>query len=410
MRHVGAVIALATAFWASGSGSVVAPATASPTQRAPLYRIADYPYPTAPALQQWQSVLRRNAAEEARWTGETCVDGEPSLDCAAKQMALLEEKLRDRAPKEQIRAVYAFFNAVKYKEHGPGCDVDCWATRLSFAAKREGDCGDHALAEYFTLRRLGFAERDLQLIIAQLPGYEDSFKGGHVVLRVRTGDDYYILDNRRKSLVGLEGLAKYKVLAGLNADSVQIYNLVTPAPPPGFIADAEQVAALIASPGASATAAVTPETVSAPEPVAVVETAAAEPEEDCVQGASLGDWNPNLPCSPKLKIVVTAKSWLTEPAAKAKPPAAPARVQTVPVQTVAQKAAAPKAPAKPARAIIEIATNAPAADDAATEKDARADDAGSGCVQLAASLADWNPNLPCSDANPNRITVKAKAE
>ena len=102
---------------------------------------------------QWRSVLARDAEQEARWTGDTCKDAVPRFDCAAKEAHLLEDELRDRTPVEQISAVYSYFNAFHYKEHGRGCTADCWATRLQFMVRREGDCGDHALAEYFTLRR-----------------------------------------------------------------------------------------------------------------------------------------------------------------------------------------------------------------------------------------------------------------
>ena len=416
------------------SGALLSGADAdNASPKTPVYRIEDYPYPTAPALLQWQSVLNRDAAQEARWTGAQCSDGEPRLDCAAKEMALLEDKLRDRPRKEQVAEVYRYFNAVKYKEHGHGCGPDCWATRLDFIAKRQGDCGDHALAEYFTLRRLGFAERDLQLIIAQLPGFEDSFKGGHVVLRVRADDDYFILDNRRDRLADLQGLGKYKVLAGLNADSVQIYNLVTPTPPPGFVSDATQMAALVVSPGSTPVPETAPESAPvqvaslAPEPAPAKQTVEAAPEpaaiekaapvaavaasatsadleakdEDCVQSAQLSDWNPNLPCTPRMKIKVVAKdSPLQRPASVAlEPSTAPA--ESAPDQLIAIE------PDIPTPKSIVVAT-ADATDAVASSGD-EADDQG-GCVQIATSLADWNPNLPCVEVeNPYRIDVKAKS-
>ena len=125
--------------------ALAAPAQAVPVAAAPVYAIGDYPYPKAPALMRWRSVQEREAQRMARANPEDCKDGEPRLACAVKEALLLEEKLQDKSPTEQVEGVYAYFNAVKYQEHGSDCGVDCWKTRLDFLADREGDCGDHAL-------------------------------------------------------------------------------------------------------------------------------------------------------------------------------------------------------------------------------------------------------------------------
>jgi carnitine O-acetyltransferase len=450
--------------------AVAAPAAAVPTSKFPVYAIDDYPFQKAPALMRWRSVQAREAEMMARADPDACKAGEPRLACAAKEALLLEEKLKDKSPVEQVEAVYAYFNKVKWKEHAPDCGVDCWKTRLEFLADREGDCGDHALAEYFTLKRLGFQERDLQLVVAQLPGFADSFKGGHVVLRVRAEGEYFILDNRRTELTDLSGLHRYKVLAGVNADSVQIYNLVTPTPPPGYVADATQVAALITSPGATApaeaevqVAAATPETEAAPaQPTLVAavtpaedeaatgkaaEAAAFEDDSDmaCMQSANLADWNPFLPCTPtkQMKIVVKPKIVIG-----AEPPTSlePAASKPVVVATAEPEAAAPKASkaanapkteapkfekpqivaktiigAEPPKAGLEpnaakpkivaktvIGAEPPKAAAqpvAAAEEAEAADDSGS-CTQ-GATLADWNPDLPCAgDGNASTLRIE----
>jgi predicted transglutaminase-like cysteine proteinase len=387
---------------------------AIPIEDAPVYAIDNYPYQKAPALKQWRSVLDRNAADEAGANPDNCDDGAPKLDCAAKAAHQLEDDLKEKSAVEQIYGVYSFFNAIKWKEHGPGCTEDCWATRLQFISRRQGDCGDHALAEYFTLKRLGFQERDLQLIVAQLPGYEDSFKGGHVVLRVAAAGKYYVLDNRRTDVTGLKGLDKYKILAGLNADSVQIYNLVTPQPPAGFVAEETKVAELLDSP-ATLPKKIAPPTpqpeagvvLASVEPSAPDETSAAPAENkalmDCTQTATLGDWNPNLPCSafelhdskanaktkPEKKVTVVAA---LEPTDLAKP-AKPAKSKSAAKTETAQSAKS-----KPTQVASAKAAEKPKKKKKKKKKKKPADDGGS-CVQGATSIADWNPNLPCASGN-----------
>jgi predicted transglutaminase-like cysteine proteinase len=410
-----------------------APARAVPAADAPVYAIDDYPFQKAPALLRWRSVQQREAHLMERANPDDCKDGKPRLACAAKEALLLEEKLQDKAPAEQVQAVYGFFNAIKYKEHAPECGIDCWKSRLQFLAQREGDCGDHALAEYFTLKRLGFKERDLQLIVAQLPGFEDSFKGGHVVLRVRADGAYYILDNRRNDLADLSGLRKYKVLAGMNADSVQIYNLVTPSPPPGFVADATQVAALVTPPGtteqpqevqvAEATPSEPAAPVPAPQPeaasfqtkptlVAAVATAP-EPEDTakddsdsmCLQTAQLADWNPFLPCTEvkAYKIVVKAKTIIG-----AEPPKVVEAQPSKPVEVAeAPKAPEPKAEApKPKVAAKPAATKPAPAPKSEAVGEAAKEEAADSCMQ-GATLGDWNPDLPCTaDGNSSTLRIE----
>lgn len=406
---------------------------------APVYAIDNYPFQKAPALLRWRSVLQREAHLTERANPDECKDGQPRLACAAKEALLLEEKLKDGSPTEQVQGVYAYFNAVKYKEHEPDCGIDCWKSRLQFLAQREGDCGDHALAEYFTLKRLGFNERDLQLIIAQLPGFEDSFKGGHVVLRVRADDEYYILDNRRTDLADLSGLRQYKVLAGMNAESVQIYNLVTPAPPPGFVADETQVAALIASPGVAApapaevlvaeatpgeAAAPAPQPQPLPEPAPVIaeqpkpirvaaQVAPASTEEEaetaCMQTAQLSDWNPMMPCTEVVKtfkLVIKPKTIIgAEPpkVVEAEPskPVQLAETPKAPEKAAEPKAEAPKVAAKP---MVTAPAPAPKPEAVAVARDEDDDQSGA-CVQ-GATLGDWNPDLPCSsDSNSSGLRI-----
>ncbi|GAB2178644.1 hypothetical protein [Dongia sp. agr-C8] len=446
--------------------AVATPAAAVPTSQFPVYAIDDYPFQKAPALMRWRSVQQREAQLMARANPDDCKAGEPRLACAAKEALLLEEKLQGLSPAEQVEAVYAYFNKVKWKEHAPDCGVDCWKTRLEFLSDREGDCGDHALAEYFTLKRLGFKERDLQLIVAQLPGFADSFKGGHVVLRVRAEGEYFILDNRRGDLADLSGLRKYKVLAGVNADSVQIYNLVTPAPPPGYVADATQVAALVTSPGAAPQATedvqvaeATPEayaTQSQPilvaaaapveaEPAAASASAAASFEDGsdmaCMQSANLADWNPFLPCTPtkQMKIVVKPKIIIgAEPPKSLEPaPTVVASAATAPEpevaapKIVAPKAAEPKFEklkivaktvigAEPPKSGVEPNTAKPQIvaktvigsepPKSAPEPVAVAEEAdSSGTCMQGATLADWNPDLPCAaDGNASTLRIENK--
>jgi len=240
---------------------------------------------------------------------------------------------------------------------------------------------------------------------------------------------------------------------------VQIYNLVTPAPPPGYVSDATQVAALITSPGAAEqpaepvqVAEAAPSEVAKPaapeaqpkpilvasaapaeaEPATVAASASANFDDDsetmCVQAANLADWNPFLPCTPTkaMKIVVKPKiiigaeppksleSAPSKPVVVASAPKAPEPQVVAPKAPEPKVAAAPakvepKAPEKPkiiAKTVIGASAPEPKSEPAA-EVEETEDDSGS-CMQ-GATLADWNPDLPCTaDGNSSTLRIEVK--
>lgn len=91
----------------------------------------------------------------------------------------------------QLRAVNRFFNRWPYKLdralHGT---AEYWATPEEFMS-RSGDCEDYAIAKFFLLRQLGFANDELRIVVL----YDRGRRIGHAVLAVYTDDDILILDN-----------------------------------------------------------------------------------------------------------------------------------------------------------------------------------------------------------------------
>jgi len=111
---------------------------------------------------------------------------------------------------------------------------------------------------------------------------------------------------------------------------------------------------------------------------------------DCMQTATLADWNPNQPCSayemPKKATKAKAEK---EPTIVAElTPAKPAEPKKV-IKTAAAK---PASKPKPTQIASAKAPQKPAKK---KKKKKHVDDGGS-CVQGASTIADWNPNLPCA--------------
>ena len=91
----------------------------------------------------------------------------------------------------KLHAVNRYFNRWPYKTdrevYGRG---EVWASPEEFLV-RSGDCEDFAIAKFFALRQLGFADDDLRIVVIY-----DQIRGiGHTVLAVYDPTDILILDS-----------------------------------------------------------------------------------------------------------------------------------------------------------------------------------------------------------------------
>lgn len=96
----------------------------------------------------------------------------------------------------QLRAINRFFNRWPYKT-----DRETYRTSEYWAAPDEfmaysGDCEDYAIAKFFALRELGFANRNLRIAVV----YDNLRRIGHAVLAVYTEDDILILNNQTDTI------------------------------------------------------------------------------------------------------------------------------------------------------------------------------------------------------------------
>jgi hypothetical protein len=151
------------------------------------------------------------------------------------------------------------------------------------------------------------------------------------------------------------------------------------------------------------------ETAAAPtqEPAPAEEEDDAAALMDCTQTATLGDWNPNLPCTayelpdtaPKAKpkpekATVVAALEPTDTAKPAKPAKSKsaAKAETAKPKPATKAATAKSTKAKP----TQVASAKDAQKPAKKKKKKKPTDDDGSCVQGASSIADWNPNLPCA--------------
>ena len=83
---------------------------------------------------------------------------------------------------------------------------DVWASAAETLSRGRGDCEDYAIAKLQMLRRAGFSDRDLYLVIVK----DLVRRADHAVLVVRAGGHMYVLDNGTDELLDSDNVSDYR--------------------------------------------------------------------------------------------------------------------------------------------------------------------------------------------------------
>lgn len=142
------------------------------------------------ALPQWARVLSKMKTERRQF--RACLDNQAA--CTAAGLRSWREVAASTAGKPEIevlKTVNAYFNRWPYKIDRELYGVsEFWATPREFM-KRSGDCEDYAIAKFFVLRDLGYANDKLRIVILM----DRIRRVGHAVLAVYALGDILILDS-----------------------------------------------------------------------------------------------------------------------------------------------------------------------------------------------------------------------
>jgi predicted transglutaminase-like cysteine proteinase len=144
---------------------------------------------------QWNRVLDR-LPEISAALAACAAD---SVHCTASWMGAWLQTQRAAAGLErgeQLRAINRFFNRWPYKSDRETYRAsEYWAAPDEFMSN-SGDCEDYAIAKFFALRELGFANRELRIAVV----YDNLRRIGHAVLAVYTEGDIVILNNQTDTI------------------------------------------------------------------------------------------------------------------------------------------------------------------------------------------------------------------
>lgn len=146
-------------------------------------------------LPQWQKILSHMASDGpafAECTGDSEHCGTPALR-SWRQLQIAAAPL---ARMDKLHAVNRFFNRWPYKsDRETYRAAEYWATPSEFMTY-SGDCEDFAIAKFFALRELGFANHELRIAVV----FDSLRQIGHAVLAVYTEDDILILNNQTDTI------------------------------------------------------------------------------------------------------------------------------------------------------------------------------------------------------------------
>lgn len=197
------------------AGAVTWPAAAeNPPPR--LFGTIEFIGGSLDALPQWVRVLERIREETAVYTAcDSDAEGRPGSTCPSPSVAAWRDyvrSLKGQPPREQLAAINAYFNRWTYRLDHENFNVeDYWASPLEFL-RRSGDCEDYAIIKYVSLKALGFAVKDLRIVVVQdlvrnLP---------HAVLAVYLEGDIVIMDSLYDGVLSHREVTFYRPYYSIN--------------------------------------------------------------------------------------------------------------------------------------------------------------------------------------------------
>lgn len=167
----------------------------------------------SPLARRWGRV--KALGDEAQSKLAACLSN--SAICADRDIVAWADIVRKAKPRNTGRQIVLVNQLVNrmltYRE-----DIDLrrqaehWASPTETLSRRAGDCEDYAILKYWSLRQLGFKDRDMRIIALR----DRAARQYHAVLAVHHQGDWLILDNRFSRVRLQRDLPHYEPLYSVN--------------------------------------------------------------------------------------------------------------------------------------------------------------------------------------------------
>ena len=210
----------------------------SPDSRGMTVRPAVMPMTYAPAATDRPDVFGSVALTVARssldrrWNKVSRAPVGASSAAYANQLSSLTPLERLDAINRYVNGRVSFVNDIQ--QYGVS---DVWTTAGETLRRGRGDCEDYAIAKLQMLRRAGFAEKDLYLVVLRDLGR----RADHAVLVARAEGRLLVLDNGTNRIVDSAMVGDYKPILTFSGTHVWTHGYRR-ATPPVVVAAVEQPA------------------------------------------------------------------------------------------------------------------------------------------------------------------------
>ena len=197
------LLSLVVIFSLTGNG-IASPVSMSVFGSKEVYNRNTKPFP------KWNDMVKRYAQEFTK-SAPKCETNRFNF-CYYGDWELALDSIKEKSPVEQMTEVNALFNSLPYITDDYNWAMkDYWETPGQFLA-RYGDCEDYAIMKYYTLKRLGFAEENMRIVIVK----DENLKVHHAILMVLMNDNLVVLDNQIQNTIGADKINHYRPVYSIN--------------------------------------------------------------------------------------------------------------------------------------------------------------------------------------------------
>lgn len=206
-------------------------ATAPASPRIALLGSLEFKTERTPYQAAWASLLGRMTRDTPLYAA--CRNGSANCSPGVLRWQRLIESVRSMPALQKLNLLNPAINSMAaYADDAVIYGVrDYWASPSEFL-KGRADCEDYAIVKYFSLLQLGFAPRQLRIVIVK-----DRNRGVlHAVLTVELGSKIYVLDSLRSEPVEQQFTLKYEPISSVNTDG-RWAHVVTPQIRSRFLAE-----------------------------------------------------------------------------------------------------------------------------------------------------------------------------
>lgn len=210
-----------------------APVAIAPgSSAAPIATVSLSPAPARPAVDEPRVVRVDGIAQFPKWTdmlrrwsgeigaAEDCIAKTGAVvGCVPAEWAALTAQLRPLDRRAMLDQLNRAINRYPYVAAADNWGrADYWETPFEFLS-RGGQCEDYAIAKFMLLRAMGFADRDLRILVVR----DVIHRVDHAVLVVDLDGTAWLLDSVSDNVVPLANAMQYRAYYAIDETGWWLY-------------------------------------------------------------------------------------------------------------------------------------------------------------------------------------------